>query len=83
MAQMSMMPAAAIAGILTLGNNAGAEIQKPEPLPCKQFVKNADGSWSSKTQIKMIHGGVPVTIGPGLRVRPGSLIIGLEGGQGD
>ena len=79
MARMSVMPAAAIAGMLVLGNNASAEIQKPEPLPCKQFVKAADGSWSPKTQIKMIQGGVPITIGPGLRVRPGALIIGLEG----
>ena len=80
MARMSVVPAAAIAAMLTLGNNAGAEIQKPDPLPCKQFVKDADGFWSPKTQIKMIQGGVPVTIGPGLRVRPGALIIGLEGG---
>ena len=68
MARMAVMPAAAIAGMLVLGNNASAEIQKPEPLPCKQFFKAADGSWSPKTQIKMIQGGVPITIGPGLRV---------------
>ena len=80
MARMAVMPAAAIAGMLVLGNNASAEIQKPEPLPCKQFFKAADGSWSPKTQIKMIQGGVPITIGPGLRVRPGALIIGLESG---
>jgi hypothetical protein len=80
MARMSVMTAAAIAAMLTLGDNASAEIQKPEPLSCKQFAKDADGFWSPKTQIKMIQGGVPVTIGPGLRVRPGALIIGLEGG---
>ena len=66
--------------MLTFWNNASAEIQKTEPLPCKQFVKDADGSWSPKTQIKMIQGGVPIIIGPGLRVRPGALIIGLESG---
>ena len=80
MARMSVKTAAAIAGVLAFWNNASAEIQKPEPLPCKQFVKDADGSWSPKTQIKMIQGGVPIIIGPGLRVRPGGLIIGLEGG---
>jgi hypothetical protein len=80
MARMSVMPAVAIAAMLALGNNSSAEIQKPEPLPCKQFVKDVEGFWSTKTQIKMIQGGVPVTIGPGLRVRPGALIIGLEGG---
>jgi hypothetical protein len=79
-ARMSIMAAAAIAVLLAMGNNASAEIQKPEPLPCKQFVKDRDGSWSPTTQLKMVQEGVPITIGPGLRVRPGALIIGLESG---
>jgi len=70
---------AAAVWLLAFVNITSAEIQKAEPLPCKLFVREADGSWSPKAQIKMIQGGVPITIGPGLRVRPGALIIGLEG----
>ena len=79
MARISVASASA-ALLLTFVNISSAEIQKAEPLPCKLFVKEADGSWSPKTQIKMIQGGVPITIGPGLRVRPGALIIGLDRG---
>ena len=80
MARMSKISAAATAAILIGLTHAGAEAQKAEPLPCKQFVRDKDGSWSPTTTIKMIQGGVPFAIGPGLRVRPGALIIGLDGG---
>jgi hypothetical protein len=64
MARMSVMTAAAIAAMLTLGDNASAEIQKPEPLSCKQFAKDADGFWSPKTQIKMIQEAYRSLLGP-------------------
>jgi len=69
-----------VSALLILGDRAGAEIQKREPLPCKLFSRDTDGSWIPKAQIKLIEGGLPITLGPGLRVRPGGLIIGLESG---
>jgi hypothetical protein len=55
-------------------------MQKPEPLPCKLFIKDFDGWWSPKEQVKLAHGGVPITVGPGLKVKPGALVIGLDAG---
>ena len=80
MARILLIRISVIASVLTLGNTASAEILKRDAMPCKQFVRDTDGSWSPRAQIKMIEGGVPFTIGPGLRVRPGALIIGLQGG---
>ena len=66
--------------LLVCWHHASAEMQKPEPLPCKLFIKDAEGWWSPKEQIKLAHGGVPITIGPGLRVKAGALVIGLDAG---
>jgi hypothetical protein len=69
-----------VSALVVLGDRAGAEIQKREPLPCKLFSRDTDGSWIPKAQIKLVEGGLPITLGPGLWVRPGGLIIGLERG---
>ena len=80
MVRMLVVPIVLIASTLVVENPAGAEIEKRAPLPCKLFSRDTDGSWSPKAQIKLIEGGLPITIAPGLRLRPGALIIGLESG---
>jgi hypothetical protein len=51
-----------------------------QQLPCQAFQRNVDGSWSPNGIVNMTVDGALVVIGPGLTIRPGSLILGKVGG---